>query len=104
MLNVFACALVMLKLGWASVACVFLSYFFMSIMFPTIFTLACEGLGRRAAEGSGLICVAIVGGAIVPPLTGLLADMTDLRMALLLPAACYAVISAYGLYARRPAA
>lgn len=75
-----------------------------SIMFPTIFTLASEGLGRRAAEGSGLICVAIVGGAIVPPLTGLLADITDLRTALLLPAACYAVIGAYGVYARRPAA
>jgi FHS family L-fucose permease-like MFS transporter len=74
-----------------------------SIMFPTIFTLASEGLGRRAAEGSGLICVAIVGGAIVPPLTGLLADLTDLRTALLLPAACYAVIAAYGVYARRPA-
>jgi len=75
-----------------------------SIMFPTIFSLACEGLGARAAEGSGIICVAIVGGAIVPPLTGHLADITDLRTALLLPAACYAVIAAYGVYARRPAA
>jgi FHS family L-fucose permease-like MFS transporter len=43
---------------------------FNSIMFPTIFTLASEGLGTRAAEGSGVICVAIVGGAIVPLLTG----------------------------------
>lgn len=75
-----------------------------SIMFPTIFSLASEKLGRRAAEGSGIICVAIVGGAIVPPLTGHLADLTDLRTALLLPAACYAVIAAYGVYARRPAA
>jgi FHS family L-fucose permease-like MFS transporter len=74
-----------------------------SIMFPTIFSLACEGLGLRAAEGSGLICVAIVGGAIIPPLTGHLADLTNLRTALCLPAACYAVIAAYGLYARKPA-
>ncbi len=74
-----------------------------SIMFPTIFSLACEGLGKRAAEGSGVICVAIVGGAIVPPLTGLLADATNLRTALLLPAACYLAIAAYGRYARRPA-
>jgi FHS family L-fucose permease-like MFS transporter len=73
-----------------------------SIMFPTIFSLASEGLGRRAAEGSGLICVAIVGGAIIPPLTGHLADVTNLRTALCLPAACYAVIAAYGIYARRP--
>jgi len=74
-----------------------------SIMFPTIFTLACEGLGRRAAEGSGVICVAIVGGAIIPPLTGHLADLENLRFALLLPGLCYAVIMLFGIYARRPA-
>jgi MFS transporter, FHS family, L-fucose permease len=74
-----------------------------SIMFPTIFTLASEGLGRRAAEGSGVICVAIVGGAIIPPLTGHLADLENLRFALLLPALCYAVILLFGIYARRPA-
>ena len=74
-----------------------------SIMFPTIFTLACEGLGDRAAAGSGVICVAIVGGAIIPPLVGLLADWFDLRAALWLPALCYLVIAAFGLYARRPA-
>ena len=74
-----------------------------SIMFPTIFSLASEGLGSRAAEGSGIICMAIVGGAIIPPLTGHLADLFDLRLALLLPAACYVLIAAYGAYARRPA-
>jgi FHS family L-fucose permease-like MFS transporter len=74
-----------------------------SIMFPTIFTLANEGLGRRAAEGSGVICMAIVGGAIIPPLTGHLADVTgSLALAFLLPAACYGVIAAFGLFARRP--
>ena len=74
-----------------------------SIMFPTIFSLASEGLGRRAAEGSGLICMAIVGGAVIPPLTGHLADLTSLRFALALPALCYLVILAFGVYARRPA-
>jgi len=73
-----------------------------SIMFPTIFTLACEGLGRRAADGSGIINVAIVGGAVIPPLTGLLADgLGSLTLALTLPAVCYAVIAAFGLYAAR---
>ena len=76
---------------------------FNSIMFPTIFSLASEGLGRRAAEGSGLICVAIVGGAIVPPLLGVVADASGLAFALIVPAICYAVILAYGVYARRPA-
>lgn len=77
---------------------------FNSIMFPTIFSLASEGLGTRAAEGSGIICVAIVGGALIPPLTGHVADLTTLRTALLVPALCYAAIAGYGLYARRPAA
>lgn len=75
-----------------------------SIMFPTIFSLASEGLGTRAAEGSGVIATAIVGGAIVPPLTGALADASgSLHFALLLPAICYAVIAGYGIYARNRA-
>jgi FHS family L-fucose permease-like MFS transporter len=76
---------------------------FNSIMFPTIFSLASENLGERAPEGSGVICIAIVGGAIVPPLTGHLADLTTLRFAFLVPALCYAGILGYGIYARRPA-
>lgn len=85
--------------GWALLAVGLCN----SIMFPTIFSLACEGLGVRAAEGSGVICVAIVGGAIVPLLTGWAADHVGLRLALLVPVACYAAIAAYGYYARRPA-
>jgi FHS family L-fucose permease-like MFS transporter len=73
-----------------------------SIMFPTIFSLASEGLGERAAEGSGLICVAIVGGAIVPLITGYTADVTSLRISLAVPALCYLLILAFGWYARRP--
>ncbi len=75
--------------------------FFNSIMFPTIFSLASEGLGERAAEGSGVLCVAIVGGAIVPLMAGLLADASSLRMALIVPFICYAGIAAFGLYCRR---
>ncbi len=75
-----------------------------SIMFPTIFSLACERLGARAADGSGIINIAIFGGAVVPLLTGVLADVSgSLGVAMLLPAACYLVIAAYGIYARRPA-
>jgi len=77
---------------------------FNSIMFPTIFSLACEGLGERAAEGSGLICVAIVGGAIVPLITGHAADLVGLKMALAVPAICYAIILCFGIFARRPRA
>ena len=75
-----------------------------AIMFPTIFTLACEKLGSRAADGSGIINVAIVGGAIIPLLTGVIADLTSsLAVALILPMACYAIIAGFGFYARRPA-
>jgi FHS family L-fucose permease-like MFS transporter len=75
-----------------------------SIMFPTIFALACEKLGPRAADGSGIINVAIFGGAVIPLLTGMLADASgSLAFALVLPAACYAVIAGFGLYARQPA-
>ncbi|MEG3155288.1 sugar MFS transporter [Sphingomonas sp. RB1R13] len=69
-----------------------------SIMFPTIFSLASEELGPRAADGSGIICVAIVGGAIVPAITGLVADATTLRSAMIVPVLCYAVIAAFGLW------
>jgi MFS transporter, FHS family, L-fucose permease len=75
-----------------------------AIMFPTIFTLACEKLGPRAADGSGIINVAIVGGAIIPLLTGVIADATaSLAIALVLPMLCYAIIAGFGFYARRPA-
>jgi MFS transporter, FHS family, L-fucose permease len=84
--------------GWALLAI----GLFNSIMFPTIFTLASVGLGKSAAEGSGVICVAIVGGAIIPPLTGKVADiMGSLQIALIVPALCYMVIAAFGLYAHR---
>lgn len=72
-----------------------------AIMFPTIFSLASEQLGPRAADGSGIINIAIFGGAVIPLATGALADATgNLGLALLLPALCYAVIGGYGYYAR----
>jgi MFS transporter, FHS family, L-fucose permease len=67
-----------------------------SIMFPTIFTLAIEGLGHDTPRGSGLLCLAIVGGAIIPLLTGSAADHLGLSFALFVPALCYLWIAAYG--------
>ncbi|NGY05594.1 sugar MFS transporter [Solimonas terrae] len=71
---------------------------FNSVMFPTIFSLASEGLGDRAPGGSGLICMAIVGGAIVPVIAGAVADVSTLRAALLVPFLCYGGIAAYGRF------
>lgn len=74
-----------------------------AIMFPTIFTLACEKLGVRAADGSGIINVAIVGGAVIPLLTGVIADMTSsLAISLYLPMSCYAIILIFSVFAQRP--
>jgi FHS family L-fucose permease-like MFS transporter len=88
--------------GWLAAGALLAIGLMNSIMFPTIFSLACEGLGAKAADGSGVICVAIVGGAVIPPLTGRLADVTgSLALALLLPAACYALIAAFGIFAHR---
>jgi MFS transporter, FHS family, L-fucose permease len=75
-----------------------------AIMFPTIFSLACERLGARTADGSGIINVAIFGGAVVPLLTGIIADASgSLGASLSLPLLCYAIIAVFGWYARRPA-
>lgn len=76
-----------------------------SIMFPTIFSLACEKLGPRAADGSGIINIAIFGGAVVPLLYGVVADATggNLALAMIIPIICYAIIAGFGIFARRPA-
>ena len=70
---------------------------FNSIMFPTIFSLSLKGLGDKTAEGSGLLCMAIVGGAILPLATGALADATTIATALSIPIVCYVVIAIFGL-------
>jgi MFS transporter, FHS family, L-fucose permease len=70
---------------------------FNSIMFPTIFTLAIARLGRHTGEGSGVLCMAIVGGAIVPVVQGYFADNMGILMSFFIPVICYAYIVYYGL-------
>lgn len=67
-----------------------------SIMFPTIFSLAISGLGSHAGQGSGILCAAIVGGAIVPVLQGAIADQLGIQQALFVPVLCYSYIAFYG--------
>jgi FHS family L-fucose permease-like MFS transporter len=74
-----------------------------SIMFPTIFALGIEGLGPATGEGSSLLVMAIVGGALVPVAVGALADTIGLQLAFLLPALCYLYIVFYGLRGSRHA-
>lgn len=83
--------------GLTAVVALLSASFFMSIMFPTIFALGTKGLGEQVKLGSSLIIMAIVGGAVLPPTFGLLADKTgSYQTALFLPMMCFVVIAFYG--------
>ena len=75
---------------------------FNSIMFPTIFSLALTGLGDLTSRGSGILCLAIVGGAIIPVLQGALADNIGVQLSFILPLVCYLFIAFYGLKGSKP--
>ncbi len=83
--------------GWALLAIGLCN----SVMYPTLFSRACRDLGPHAAEGSGIIVVASVGGGLVPLLTGFTADHLGLKMALAIPAFCYMVIAGFGLFVQQ---
>lgn len=89
--------LVLLKLGWASAIALFLSYFFMSIMFPTIFSLGIHGLGSRVKKASSFIVMAIMGGAIMPKLMGHIADTDKNGMSagFIVPLICFVLVALY---------
>lgn len=96
-INVAACVVVALQLRWISVAAVFASFFFMSVMFPTIFALAISGLGLQAKKASSFIVMAIMGGAILPKLMGHVGDLYNMSIGFLVPMGCFAVVAVYGL-------
>ena len=89
------CLLIFFKLGWLSAVCVFGTYFFMSIMFPTIFALGIFGLGERAKKASSFLVMAIMGGAILPKVMGAIADMSDLSRGFIVPMVCFGFIAVY---------
>ncbi len=84
--------LAMLSVGHLAMWALLLVGLFNSIMFPSIFTLGIEGLGPLTGEGSGLLIMAIVGGAIIPEVQGLIADRVGLHHAFILPVLCYLYI------------
>jgi FHS family L-fucose permease-like MFS transporter len=94
-------AITMLAAGQVALFAVVAVGLMNSIMFPTIFSLAIEGLGKLTAQGSALLIMAIVGGAVVPLLQGVLADHLGLRLAFLLPLACYLYILVFARQCRR---
>jgi len=87
----------MLMDGSVAMWAILLVGLFNSIMFPTIFSLAINRLGGLTSQGSGILCLAIVGGAILPLFQGMLADRIGIQMAFFLPVLCYLYIAFYGV-------
>jgi len=95
-----ACVLVttsILTTGHVAMWSIILVGLFNSVMFPTIFTLGIDGLGKLTGQGSGILIMAIVGGALIPLAQGALADRIGIHLAFVLPAICYLYIVYYGL-------
>ena len=86
----------MLSTGWLAMGAIIAVGLFNSVMFPNIFSLGIEGLGPLTGKGSGLMVMAIVGGAIIPVAEGALADHIGIHKAFILPALCYVYIAYYG--------
>jgi MFS transporter, FHS family, L-fucose permease len=101
-----ACAIALLLMtmstqGATAMYAVLAVGFFNSIMFPTIFTLGIAHLGRHTGEGSGVLCMAIIGGALVPLVAGYMADRSGIAASFIIPAVCYAYIIFYGMKGHR---
>jgi FHS family L-fucose permease-like MFS transporter len=92
----------MFTTGWVAIGTLVLCGFFNSVMFPNIFTLGIAGLGPMTSKGSGLIMTAIVGGAVIPYLIGVLADKTSIQGSFIIPIICYLYIAYYGLWGSKP--
>jgi MFS transporter, FHS family, L-fucose permease len=96
-INVFAMIFVVLGLGWLSIIALYLTYFCMSIMFPTIFALGIKDLGGLTKKGSSFIIMTIVGGAICPIFMGWIADFSSMALGFIIPLVCFTFIFFFGL-------
>jgi len=95
-------AISMFTSGQVAIATLVLCGFFNSVMFPNIFTLGIAGLGPMTSKGSGLIMTAVVGGAVIPPIIGALADKMGIHYSFIVPIICYLYIAFYGLVGHKP--
>ncbi|HEX4263397.1 MAG TPA: MFS transporter [Verrucomicrobiae bacterium] len=96
-INLALCGVVIMKAGWISALAVFGTFFFMSIMFPTIFALGIFGLGPDSKKkASAFIVMSITGGALMPKLMGRLGDLYGMSASFLMPLVCFIFIAAYG--------
>ena len=96
LVNVVMMAAIVGRFGWLSVVALFISFFFMSVMFPTIFALGIHGLGEKSKLASSFIVMAIMGGALLPKLMGWVGDVWNMSTGFLVPLVCFAIVAAYG--------
>lgn len=96
-INTALTAIVVMGLGWFSVIALFSTYFFMSVMFPTIFALGIRGLGPLTKKAASFLVMAVAGGAFCPPVMGAIADHFGMPVAFLLPLFCFAFIAFYAI-------
>lgn len=95
-INVILCVVVVAGSGWLSVYSLMALFFFQSIMFPTIFALGLKDLGHHTKKGSSFLIMAIVGGACMPYVMGLLADNYSTAFAYIVPMVCFVIVAWYG--------
>jgi MFS transporter, FHS family, L-fucose permease len=101
-INVLLCLVAVAASGWTAVGALWLTSFFMSIMFPTIFALGIEGLGEETNLASSFLIMSIIGGAIIPPLTGLLSErIGGIQHGMLAPALCFSVCFGFAIVINR---
>jgi FHS family L-fucose permease-like MFS transporter len=104
LINIALCVYAVLRPGMGGAIAIVATSFFMSVMFPTIFALGVKGLGADTKLGGSLIVMAILGGALFPPLMGVVARATgSLALGYLIPAAGYVVVALYGYFDRADA-
>ncbi|MFH0843232.1 MAG: L-fucose:H+ symporter permease [Bacteroidota bacterium] len=97
LMNVITMSLVVAGLGWISVIALFATFFFESVMFPTIFALGIKGLGPLTKKGSSFLVMAIVGGALIPVIMGRIADVSNMALGFIVPLVCFVFIFYFGL-------
>ncbi len=96
--NTLLVIIVIMDIGWLSVIALFTTYFFMSVMFPTIFALGIADLGTLTKKGSAFLVMAVAGGAFCPPVMGLIADNSKMATAFIIPLFCFAFIVWYAIW------
>jgi MFS transporter, FHS family, L-fucose permease len=100
-INTVLMGIVIAQLGWPSVIALFSTYFFMSLMFPTIFALGLRGLGPLTKRAASFLVMAVAGGAFCPPLMGAVADNFGMSVAFIIPMGCFAFIAGYAAWTNR---